>query len=163
MIPGNPPASPLPLRRDSDEAIAKLVALADSFERSLIGMKLEIAAVSAQSLDDDDAARARGTSIQFLVFRQRLREAMGKTILQDAGFDVLLDIFASQSRGRRLSVSDVCMGLGIPSSTARRWVHRLQAGGFVDVCGDLADHRRDWVALPQPFFSQMAVMLQALA
>ena len=82
---------------------------------------------------------------------QRLRASrdriFGKGLFGEPAWDILLDLYAAQLRGRQESVASVCVAAGVPSSTAVRWIKILQNEGLVRRCPDARDQHRYLLAL----------------
>jgi DNA-binding transcriptional ArsR family regulator len=144
---------------EAEEILSRLIGLADSFERALGALRLEIASLTPEAKGDHDHARSRKAALAMIACRARIRAFAGTSLVQDAGFDILLDIFASQSAHRHLSVMDVCAGTGIPATTSRRWIKRLTEMGLVERRPDPRDQRRDWVGLSGSIFERLAIIL----
>ncbi|WP_243652853.1 winged helix DNA-binding protein [Novosphingobium sp. PhB165] len=60
---------------------------------------------------------------------------------------MLLDLFASECEGRRISVTTLCIASSVPSTTALQWIAILVSNGFVEREDDPDDKRRAHVSL----------------
>lgn len=80
--------------------------------------------------------------------RRRRTEVFGDdTLFGEPAWDILLDLFAAGERGKRVAVTSACIGSGVPSTTALRWLNVLEARGLVEREEDLSDARRSFVRL----------------
>jgi hypothetical protein len=79
---------------------------------------------------------------------RRLRDGLfPEGIFADPAWDMLLDLFACKLEGNRVCVSSACSAASVPSTTALRWVDRLEDCGLVKRHPDPADSRRIHVEL----------------
>ena len=131
----------------ADDPVARLAALATSFETSLAALTMQIAVEAGGRPNEQDRTNASSTAIRIRAFRQKVRELLGADMMPDSGFDVVLELFSQQVRSNRLGVMDVCAGLEIPPTVTRRWLQKLETAGLLDRNEDLDDHRREWVSL----------------
>jgi DNA-binding MarR family transcriptional regulator len=81
--------------------------------------------------------------------RLRRNQLIGAPLFRDPAWDMMLDLYAANERRHRISVSSLCLGSGVPPTTALRHVTRLEAHGMLTREGDTADLRRSWVS-PTP-------------
>lgn len=84
-------------------------------------------------------ARTAGLSLEHLVNaaeeelrRRRLREKfLPRELFGEGAWTILLDLFISEFRGRKVSVTSACQAADVPATTALRWLELLQAKGLV--------------------------------
>ncbi|NOW47958.1 DNA-binding MarR family transcriptional regulator [Novosphingobium sp. SG751A] len=84
------------------------------------------------------------------LYRERRRriEAFGDdTLFGEPAWDILLDLFVAGERGKRVAVTSACIGSGVPSTTALRWLNVLELRGMVEREDDNHDARRSFVRL----------------
>jgi len=62
-------------------------------------------------------------------------------------FDILLELYDAEFRGRAESVSSLCIASGVPSTTALRWIGTLEEKGLLSRKRDPHDARRIFVTL----------------
>lgn len=112
------------------------------------GAAMTAAAQSAQSATaaepDGPADHARR------VYRERRRrlEIFGdETLFGEPAWDILLDLYVAGEKGKRVAVTSACIGSGVPSTTALRWLNVLEARGLVEREEDNVDARRSFVRL----------------
>ena len=77
--------------------------------------------------------------------RMKRNTVIGAPIFRDPGFDMLLELFAIDQRGLRISVTSLCYAAGVPMTTALRHLHQLERHGLLVREGDLHDNRRSYV------------------
>lgn len=94
---------------------------------------------------------------------RRVRDdLLGDALFSEPAWDILLDLFVSDSEARRLSVSAVCIGARAPSATALRYLALLQEAGLVERTRDELDGRRSHVCLTPSGRRRMATLLERL-
>ncbi|MFT3965149.1 MAG: MarR family transcriptional regulator [Sphingobium sp.] len=68
--------------------------------------------------------------------------AFDTSIFSDPAWDMLLDIYVSQSLNKQTTVSDLCNATTAPPTTALRWISVLERRGLISRCSDPQDKRR---------------------
>ncbi|OYW44393.1 MAG: hypothetical protein B7Z08_05910 [Sphingomonadales bacterium 32-68-7] len=68
-------------------------------------------------------------------------------LLGEPAWDMLLDLFAAETRGQTVSVSSACLAAEAPMSTGLRWLQHLEVDGLVERWPDPGDARRHFVRL----------------
>lgn len=79
--------------------------------------------------------------------RARRNSLLGSPVFRDPSWDMLLDLLAAHHRGEEVSAGNVCLGAGVPSTTALRHLDRLESSGLVRRERDAQDHRRMIISL----------------
>jgi hypothetical protein len=74
---------------------------------------------------------------------------LGAHIFADPAWDILLELYALTCEGRRVSVSKLSMVAGVPSTTALRWIDKLESERLLVRTDDPLDARRVWITLSQ--------------
>ncbi|MEA3018038.1 MAG: hypothetical protein QOI38_2760 [Sphingomonadales bacterium] len=78
-----------------------------------------------------------------LLAAQRERDAaLGTALFRDVPWVIVLSLFAAQEEGRHVSPASLFDGVGVPPTTARRWVRALEKQGLVVRIGDAANDGR---------------------
>lgn len=84
----------------------------------------------------------------WLFMARRLREeVLGADLFSDPAWDILLDVYAATARGEKVQISSLSPMSGVPSSTARRWAHKLIELGILERERDPKDHRLTYIRL----------------
>jgi len=93
--------------------------------------------------------------------QRRRREAMlGKELFADPAWDMLLDLFAAEVEGRRVSKSSLVIAASVPQSTALRWMSDLVNAGQLERYPDTADGRRTFISLTETSFQNIGRLLR---
>lgn len=120
------------------EAVAHLTTLAD-------------AASSAHGATPAAPGRARREPRDFarnlLRIRARRCDILGAEIFRDPAWDMLLDLYAHDGLNGAMMISALCMGSGVPQTTALRHIYRLEQLGLVECTDHPTDQRRTMVRL----------------
>jgi len=69
------------------------------------------------------------------------------TLFGEPAWDILLDLFVAGEKNKRVAVTSACIGSGVPSTTALRWLNVLELRGLVEREDDNQDARRSFVRL----------------
>ncbi|WP_156029809.1 winged helix DNA-binding protein [Sphingomonas sp. URHD0057] len=87
-------------------------------------------------------------------------EFFGAELFADPAWDMLLELYALACETRRVSVSKLSLAAGVPTTTALRWIEKLEAEGLVVRANDPLDARRVWVALSNAGHSAMQAFVE---
>jgi len=68
-------------------------------------------------------------------------------LFAEPAWDILLDLYIADLRERRVSVTDACIGSGVPPTTALRWIMLLERADLVVRKKDPLDGRRAYLQL----------------
>ncbi|MBD3730728.1 MAG: winged helix DNA-binding protein [Sphingomonadales bacterium] len=74
-------------------------------------------------------------------------------------WDILLDLYCSEKRNRRMSVSAACIGSASPETTGLRMLGKLEEEGYIFRQRDQADARRCFVRLTDTAYDRMTGFL----
>ena len=86
--------------------------------------------------------------VRDVIRARRLRDRFfGTGLFEDPAWDMLLDLFAAELEGARVSVSSLCIAAAVAPTTALRWIGRLTDAGLLERAPDAADRRRAFVKL----------------
>jgi hypothetical protein len=108
--------------------------------------ELRKAAVRSEHQTGPGPASPQG--VRAVLKGRRTREAIfGGDLFADPAWDILLEAYAARLSQRRTSVSDLCTAAAVPSSTALRWISKLEQDGWLERHLDALDARRSWVEL----------------
>ena len=126
-----------------------LVALADR-----IGNKQ-----NAATARNPDRQRILAVAESIVHFRQRRQAFFPAGIFGEAAWDILLDLFVAALRGEERLVKQLCLAAQVPSTTALRYVARLEEHGIVRRVSDKVDRRRIYISLTRLGFTSMRELL----
>ena len=87
----------------------------------------------------------------------------GKSLFGEPAWDILLDLYASELMGKRISVTSACIASCTPTTTALRWLAELEGQGLVFRDLDTKDKRRIFVCLTDDGRSRMGAYFSNLA
>ena len=103
-------------------------------------------------------------TVRAAIRARRLRDTVfGEGLFEDPAWDMLLDLFAAELEGARVSVSSLCIAAHVAPTTALRWVGRLAEAGLFERRPDLQDRRRAFVGLSPRGSAAMRGYVAALA
>lgn len=81
---------------------------------------------------------------------RRLRDQFfGTGLFEEPGWDCLLDLFAAELEGTRVSVSSLCIAAAVAPTTALRWISKLTEAGLLQRQPDPFDRRRAYMELSE--------------
>lgn len=80
----------------------------------------------------------------------------------DPAWAMLLDLYRSELLGKSLCVSSLCLGSGVPGTTALRYLRILEDRGYVERIPDELDKRRSFVRLATRTRDAMASYVESL-
>lgn len=111
---------------------------------------------------DDTGPAIHGKSDARQVLAERiqrfcaLRQDSFGGIIHDAPFNVLIDMYLSEGRDRRVSVGDACLASRAPQTTALRAIQVLVEKGLIVRSDDVRDNRRKLLSLTKRGRDQIA-------
>ncbi|MCP3735015.1 MarR family winged helix-turn-helix transcriptional regulator [Sphingomonas sp. RP10(2022)] len=118
----------------------------------------------------EPAASGHGVTapeVRRLIHLRQLRgkffgQFIGEGLFEDPAWDMLLDLFAAELEGIRVSVSSLCIAAAVAPTTALRWITRMTEMGLFIRHPDPVDRRRAFMALsPRASEAMRAYMLAA--
>lgn len=121
-----------------------------------------------ETFADEAASRTQpinssGHLVRQIIHARTARRCFFETdLFADPAWDILLELYALRMEQRRTSVSKLCISAAVPSTTALRWIEKLQQDGLVERRADPFDARRIWVALTEKAFKSMSAYLDQL-
>jgi hypothetical protein len=78
--------------------------------------------------------------------RAARKKVFGRGLFSDPGWDVLLEVYACDLEGRKVSISGAIAAVEA-LTTGRRHLEDLEQRGFLERADDPNDRRRSWLAL----------------
>lgn len=94
--------------------------------------------------------------------RVRRNESLGISVFRDPAWDMLLDLFVAHHERRAMSISALCLGSGVPPSTALRHINRMESEGLIERCEDERDQRRTLIRLSPEMAPRLAEVIAQL-
>jgi len=87
-------------------------------------------------------------TVRTLIRTRRMRASyFDEDLFFDPTWSMLIDMYHAKLNGERLSVTAVCFGSGVASTTALRYIAVLEARGYVERVADPKDKRRVFLHL----------------
>lgn len=83
------------------------------------------------------------------------------SLFSDPAWDILLELFAAEQEGRRVSISAAGLTAEIPLTTALRWIAALEREDLVERAGDPTDARRSFLKLSDEGLRAMTLYFQS--
>lgn len=117
--------------------------------------RMHVLAGDTVSLECGPRARAE---IQARAARAQFFKA---SLFSDPAWDILLELFAAQQEGRRVSISAAGLTADIPLTTALRWIAALEREELVERAGDPTDARRTFLKLTGKGLRAMTLYFQS--
>ncbi len=97
---------------------------------------------------EDEPGAVDPADIRRAIRARRMREQFfGGGLFEDPAWDILLDLFAADLEGKRVSVSSLCIAAAVPPTTALRWIGRMSEEKLLVREPDPADRRRAFMRL----------------
>lgn len=116
---------------------------------------------------EQSTGKASGPSLLRLALQaQKMRATVAKLfprdVFRDFAWDILLELFVSEQRGRAICVKDLILVSGETSTSALRRIDRLEDAGLLQRRHDSPDQRRVSVALTAKGDDAMTALLRSL-
>lgn len=93
--------------------------------------------------------------------RRKMRERfLPSDFFGEGAWSMLLDLFVSEHRGRRVSTTSACLASGIPATTALRWLDMLESRGLIERTSTSRDKRVKYVMLTDRSRQALCALLQ---
>lgn len=102
---------------------------------------------------DDDTAIGTDTEVLVHLAQQEYASRRSREhcfvahIFAEPAWDMLLDLYVQQHRGRPVSIHSLCIAAAVPATTALRWIGKLDDLGLVARERSARDNRVIHVAL----------------
>lgn len=84
---------------------------------------------------------------QLLAARRARDGFFGANLFDDPAWDILLQAYIARLDQERLSITGLCIASAVPSTTALRWLNKLEQDGWLSRRNDPLDARRSWIEL----------------
>lgn len=120
--------------------------------------------VSVPEQQPEPASESRPVTEQELRLMLRARRNRARffdgDLFADPAWDMLLELYAAELGQRRLAVTSLCIGSGVPATTALRWIRTLENKGLLVRSADPRDGRRVFVSLSETAVRSMSAYFQ---
>ncbi len=134
----------------------------DELADTIRALALRIAELEAKAARGGEAlslgfSEDKLATIASSIYRSRqIRSSYFKgSLLADPGWDMLLDLFISKIRGRRVSTTSLCLAANVPQATGLRWIDQLRQEGLLQRAAAHDDARVKLVEITPKGFQQM--------
>lgn len=84
---------------------------------------------------------------QEIALRAKREHFFEEGLFADPAWDIFLELYRTHLGQRKISVSSLCTAAAVPSTTALRWISKLESGGWIVKKADQLDARRMFVSL----------------
>lgn len=96
----------------------------------------------------DAVAVSSSNEVRRLIRARRMRgQFFDPELFADPAWDMLIDLYAAQLEGGRVSVSSLCIAAAVPGTTALRWISSMTEVGLFERHADASDRRRAFIGL----------------
>ena len=119
------------------------------------------AAAPAKLADPFHSSRSARACREMIKARARRSMFFRASLFSDPAWDILLELFAADCEGRKLSISSVGLAANIAMTTALRWIDVLERDGLVQRQDDPLDGRRSFLTLSNKGFRAMRAYVEA--
>jgi hypothetical protein len=116
----------------------------------------------AAKIDPPAAIDMHAAALRLQSFLRALPGRMHSDAFGDAALMILLDLFVAEQERRRLPIKSVCIGSGVPQSTALRYIERLEAAALIRRHANPADRRSAHIALTDAAIVNLRAVLMSL-
>ena len=104
------------------------------------------------------------TEVRALIKLRRTRgHFFGRDLFADPAWDILLELYAASLGQFRTTVGKLCVGAGVPATTALRWINHLEEKGMIERKSDPTDGRRQFLMLSPSGLEAMNAALKERA
>lgn len=79
--------------------------------------------------------------------RRKRGKYFKSALMGEPAWDILLDLYICEAEGRRVSITDACIGSCVPPTTGLRWIQVLSDEKLLKKVEDPTDARRAFVSL----------------
>jgi DNA-binding MarR family transcriptional regulator len=125
---------------------ARLIHLADMAESTGEVLLSSGRVRPASALERDTPGLAALADSEYRARRDR-DELFSGDLFGEPAWDMLLDLYVNRARGRRVSVTSLCIASSRPPTTALRWITLLLQHGLVFRHDSSADQRVSYIEL----------------
>lgn len=96
------------------------------------------------------------SAVKAILRARRQRERIfGGDLFADPAWDILLELYAAQLARAQICTSEVCRATPVPSTTALRWIGKLERAGWIRRSRDPSRSRRFFIELSESALEAM--------
>lgn len=116
------------------------------------------------TLRDEDRTPSRLTiALAWVAARKTRDRVIGYPFFSNPAWDVLLALYINHAKGKKESVTGICLSSRTPTTTALRWIAAIEDRGFIERRPDARDRRRVLLDLSSFGLAKMEEALDAAA
>lgn len=115
-----------------------------------------------ERLQDQTSEERRQLLRAILRFRVGRERIFGGDLFGEPAWDMLLELYEAELRGKEESVTSLCIGARVPATTALRWLRTLEVRGWVERRPDQRDRRRSFIHLADKARDALEAMFSEL-
>lgn len=108
-------------------------------------------------------ARHIETCLTLIANRQLIGRHIGFDLCADPAWDMLLDLYISESRGRDIAISSLASAANVPPTTALSCIRTMREREWVYRQSDPGDGRRIYIRLTDKAHVALAAILDGMA
>lgn len=138
------------------------LARVEVLEAQLQELKACLLSSAPKSIDEAPAVMANRIR-RHLKARRAREHFFGRDLFADPAWDILLEAYAAYSEDQSTSVTALCNAAAVPSTTALRWVRKLEQDGFLARRDDPVDGRRTWIEITPAAAATMRRYIDAVS
>lgn len=113
---------------------------------------------------DSSAALPSSESVRSIIHARAIRrQFFDEELFSDPAWDILLELYALDREGVRVSVSKLSVAANVPCTTCLRWIDKLETESLVIRFDDPLDARRVWIELSELGRSTMTAYLRKIS
>lgn len=150
------------LPHDQDEPLDDVLDRVDAIARQLGDLKAHLLTSPPAMLAEPPALTAVRIRRQLKARRARERH-FGGDMFADPAWDILLEAYAAHLEEKDTSITALCNAAAVPSTTALRWIKKLEEVRFLRRRSDPSDGRRSWIEITPLAAAKMRQYLDAIS
>jgi DNA-binding MarR family transcriptional regulator len=133
-------------RRDTERTPKVEIALTE--EEAAVAKRLLLHLINGVAVSQEGPAVELGELARgILEARNERRHFFPDGLLGDPAWDMILSLYCAEGRDSKFSVTDLGNSVGLPQTTALRWINELEEAGLLDRRQDDRDRRRSFICL----------------
>lgn len=124
------------------------------------------AALGSRPVDADTSGKREQRleiCLDLITVRRLVGQHVGFELCADPVWDMLLDLYASDERGRDIAISSLATAANVPPTTALRAIKGMTELGLVSRHSDPSDGRRIYIKLTPKSLEALAAIFDAIA